>query len=81
MCFGSKGETLVIRKREKPRYHRDVYVSRPETATYRRETITRRSGSAHRPSYDHHHHHHDHGRSRSRSRLTEERRSRTVYRD
>merc|ERR1712098_940264 len=71
MCFGSNGETVVIRKREKPRYHRDVYVSRPETASYRRETITRRSTSAHRPSHDHHHHHHhDHGRSRSRDHYT-----------
>jgi hypothetical protein len=76
---------VVIRKRERerPRYHKDVYVSRPETATYRRsETVTRRSTSAHRPSHDHHHHHHhSDGRSRSRSRLTEERRSRTYYRD
>lgn len=80
MCFGGKGDTVVIRKRERPRYTRDYYVSRPETATYRRETVTRRSGSAHRP-HDHHHHHHDQGRSRSRSRVTEERRSRTYYRD
>lgn len=80
MCFGGKGDTVVIRKRERPRYSRDYYVSRPEVASYRRETVTRRSTSAHRPSHDHHHHH-DHGRSRSRSRITEERRSRTYHRD
>lgn len=82
MCFGGdRGEAVIIRKRERPRYHRDSYVSRPETATYRRETVTRRSTSAHRPSHDHHHHHHhhDHGHSRSRSRIVEERRS--YYRD
>jgi hypothetical protein len=81
MCFGGKGDTVVIRKRERPRYSRDSYVSRPETATYRRETVTRRSGSAHRPHHHHDHHHHHDGRSRSRSRVTEERRSRTYYRD
>jgi hypothetical protein len=60
MCFGGKNnkeEQVVIRKYERPRsrsrtrYSRE-YVSRPEVATYRRETVTRRSRSGHRPSYD-----------------------------
>jgi hypothetical protein len=77
MCFGGdRGETVVIRKRERPRY-RDSYVGRPEVASYRCETITRRSTSAHRPSYDEYRYRKRDGRSRSRSRITEERR---VYR-
>ena len=78
MCFGGGGanDTVMIRKRNKPRHHRDSYVSRPEVSSYRKETITRRSGSAHRPSRDHHSHQNHNGR-RSGSRIVEERR---VYR-
>ena len=70
MCFGggSKNDTVVIRKYEKPRYKRNSYVSRPEVSTYRKETVTRRSTSAPRPSYDHH------AGRRSGSRIVEERR-------
>jgi hypothetical protein len=71
MCFGGggKNDTVVIRKYEKqPRHHHHSYVSRPEVSSYRKETVTRRSNSTHRPSYDH-----QHGR-RSGSRIVEERR-------
>lgn len=86
MCFGGSSrneDRVIIRRHEyKPRYSRE-YVSRPEVATYRKETVTRRSTSGHRHSHDHHrHHHHDSfsdspRRSGSRTRvITEERRSR-----
>lgn len=88
MCFGGGGrddEAIIIRRRERkqPRYSRE-YVSRPEVASYRRETVTRRETSGHRPSrsFDHNSSHsfHDPRRSGSRTRVVrEERRSRQYY--
>jgi len=86
MCFGSSkdSERVIIRRHEykEPRYAREVYVSRPEVATYRRETVTRRSTSGHRPSHEYVHHYHSESPRRSGSRtriVTEERRSRQYH--
>jgi hypothetical protein len=79
MCFGNADPVIIKTRRRSARPKHATYVSRPETAHYRREvtqTTVRRSQSAHRPSRDHLRGSDGYGgreRSRSRVRIVERR--------